>query len=78
LFSEQFLLLRLDEGRAVRAIPALLPQEATQRREVLAALRRVVGASGSISPEGKERLARIEAMFDGADKAVAKKESPDV
>ncbi len=72
LFTEQFLLLKYDEDRAVRAIPALLPKEATQRRAALSALRRVVGASGQISPEGKQRLARIEAMFDGAEKAASK------
>ncbi len=72
VFTEQFLLLRLDEDRAVRAIPSLLPQEAAQRRAALAALRRVVGASGGISQEGKERLARIEAMFDRAEKAASK------
>ena len=78
LFTEQFLLLKFDEDRAVRAMPALLPQEAGQRRAALAALRRVVGASGRISPEGEARLARIEAMFDRAEKAAAKKENPNV
>ncbi len=75
LFTEQFLLLQFDQERAVRAIPALLPKDATQRRAVLSALRRVVGASGQISQEGKERLARIEAMFDGAEKAASKGEA---
>ena len=78
VFTEQFLLLKFDEERAVRAIPALLPQEAAQRKAALAALRRVVGASGRISQEGKERLARVEAMFDGAEKAASKGESSNV
>ena len=52
----------------MRAIPALLPQEAAQRKAALAALRRVVGASGRISEEGKQRLARVEAMFDGGER----------
>ena len=78
LFTEQFLLLQLDEERAVRAIPALLPQEAAQRKAALAALRRVVGASGRISQEGKQRLARVEAMFDGAEKAASKGEPSNV
>jgi pimeloyl-ACP methyl ester carboxylesterase len=75
LFSEQFLLLKFDEERAVRAIPSLLPKEAAERRAALAALRRVVGASGRISPDGKERLARIEAMFERTEKGHAKGEA---
>ncbi len=75
VFAEQFLLLKLDEERAVRAIPALLPQEAAQRKAALAALRRVVGASGRISQEGKARLASVEAMFEVADKAASKGEA---
>ena len=78
LFTEQFLLLKLDEERSVRAIPALLPQEAAQRKTALAALRRIVGASGRISQEGKDRLARVEAMFDGAEKVASTGDSANV
>ena len=72
LFAEQFLLLRLDEDRAVRAIPALLARDAVELRAALAALRRIVGASGQMSPESAARLARIEAMFDGAATSASK------
>lgn len=44
----------------------------------LPALRRVVGASGRLSPEGKQRLARVEAMFDGAEKSASKGEASNV
>lgn len=75
LFTEQFLLLKLDQERAVRAIPALLPPEAAQRKGALAVLRRIAAASGRMTPEGKERLARVEAMFDAAETAASEGEA---
>jgi hypothetical protein len=78
LFTEQFLLLKLDADRAVHAIPSLLPQEAAERRTALAALRRVVGASGRISQDGTARLVRMEALFGGAGKEPSKGETANV
>ncbi|MFK8252327.1 DUF3141 domain-containing protein [Ancylobacter terrae] len=63
MFAAQFDLLLMDEERAVRAIPALLPKAAEPRRRALEALHRVIDASGAISPEGAKRLARVEALF---------------
>ncbi len=74
-FAEQFMLLRLDQDRALRALPALLAQEPGQRRLALTALRRIIGASGTISAEGAERLARMEAVFSGADTASSRGEA---
>ncbi len=64
MFRDQYLLLRLDEERAVRAIPRLLPGDATQRANALAAIREVTGASGDDTDETRRRLQRIVELFD--------------
>ena len=61
--KEQFLLVRLDEERAVRAIPRLLPESATARHAGLEALRAMIGARGVLPEEGTRRLVRVEALF---------------
>ena len=66
---EQYLLLRLDEERAVGAIPRLLPDGEQARQAGLEAVRHVVGATGALSEEGARRLARIEKLFGGAEHA---------
>ena len=62
-FREQFLLLRLDEERAVRAIPRLLPDSEDARRAGLDALQHMLGARGALSEEGLRRLNRVEGLF---------------
>ena len=61
--KEQYLLVRLDEERAVRAIPRLLPDSEHARRTALDALLQVLGARGALPEEGLRRLGRIEALF---------------
>jgi pimeloyl-ACP methyl ester carboxylesterase len=61
--KEQFLLLRLDEERAVRAISRLLPESEAARRAGLAALLEMLGTRGPLPEEGARRLARIESVF---------------
>jgi hypothetical protein len=60
---EQFLLLRLDEERAVSAIPRLLADSDSLRRAGLEALHRMMAAHGELPEESARRLARIEALF---------------
>ena len=60
---EQYLLLRLDEERAVRAIPRLLPDNEAARRAGLAALHSMLEARGPLPEEAARRLSRIEALF---------------
>jgi hypothetical protein len=64
LLKEQFLLVRYDEERAIRAIPKLLPKSMDERRIALDALHRMIAAKGALPEEGRRRLSRIEAMFD--------------
>ena len=63
MFRDQYLLLRLDEERAVRAIPRLLAEDAQQRADGLAVVREVVGASGESSDDTRQRLQRIVDLF---------------
>jgi hypothetical protein len=60
---EQFLILLLDEERAIAALPKLLPETRKERETGLAALRRITAARGPLPAEGSRRLARIEALF---------------
>jgi hypothetical protein len=64
LITEQFLLLGLDEERAVAAIPRLLPPAFDERHAILDTLHAVIGAPGPLSSEARARLSRIDALFD--------------
>jgi pimeloyl-ACP methyl ester carboxylesterase len=75
---EQSLLLRLDEKRAIEAIPKLLRKDAGENARALRAIRRIIAAQGELNPEGKRRLARIEKLFKARAAATAKKEDENV
>jgi pimeloyl-ACP methyl ester carboxylesterase len=60
---EQFFLLLLDREATLAAIPKLLPAEMAERRKGLAAIRKVLSASGEISGEIAERLKRVVSLF---------------
>src|SRR6478609_613620 len=62
-FRDQYLLLMMDQGRAVRALPGLLPADVALREQALAAIRSVLSASGRLSEEGARRLGEVVAMF---------------
>jgi hypothetical protein len=61
---EQFFLLLLDPEATLAAIPKMLPPDMDERRKGLAAIRNVLGASGEISGETAERMARITRLFE--------------
>ena len=63
LLRDQHMLIRLDEERAVRAIPLLLPESEETRRAGFEALKEVLDARGVLPEEGQRRLRRIEALF---------------
>ncbi|HZX40283.1 MAG TPA: DUF3141 domain-containing protein, partial [Myxococcaceae bacterium] len=64
VLREQFLLLSLDEQRAVDAIPKLLPRSTEKRRDALEILQRMISAGGALSDEGRRRSRQMEAMFE--------------
>ena len=74
VLADQFLLVQWDTERAIQALPDLLANEPELRTAALAALHRVLKASGQMSDEGKRRLARVEALFSGP-KAAAQSKS---
>jgi pimeloyl-ACP methyl ester carboxylesterase len=63
LFREQYLLLYLDEERAFRAIPRLLPDDPEQRSQGWQVIEQVLQASGDLPPEGNDRIARVRQLF---------------
>jgi len=63
LFRDQYLLIRLDEERAVRAIPKLLPDSEPQRSAAWEAVCEVIAARGELPGEGKRRLDRLQELF---------------
>ena len=66
MLREQFLLVLLDQKRAVAALPKLLGADAAERGMALDVLHKVLAARGDLSEEGKRRLAEIEATIRGA------------
>jgi hypothetical protein len=71
IVREQFLMLFLDEERTIAALPKLMPEDRRECEAALAMVRRVLGARGDLSEEGRRRLSRIEEMFAGAPAQVA-------
>ena len=76
VLREQYLLLRLDEKRAIEALPKLLPQAVEERAATLGAVRRMVLAKGNLTAEGSKRLARIEKLFGNTPAKSAATRSP--
>jgi hypothetical protein len=62
--KEQFLLVCLDEDRAMTTLPRLLGDDVGMRKTALDALRQVLAARGEMSDMTKQRLAKVEALFD--------------
>ena len=63
MFREQYMLLRLDEERAVRAILRLLPDDEERRTMGRKAVTDVIAASGALPAEGQRRLERLRELF---------------
>jgi hypothetical protein len=72
-FREQVLLVALDEARAIRTLPRILPQDKAERDRVLNRLHGLIDASGKIGEEGRRRLAAIEAIITGSAAAEAQR-----
>jgi len=61
---EQFLLLLLDPEATLAAIPKMLPASVDERQRGLAAIRKVLTASGAISEEAAQRMKRVTMLFE--------------
>ena len=66
MLKEQFLLVTLDEERALETLPALLPRSPEKRRAALEVVHRMVSARGRLDDEARRRLQRIESIFEPA------------
>ena len=73
ILRDQSLLLRLDEQRAVAAIPKLVARKRTDAGAAMDLVRRVVAAPGELSAEGRKRLATIEKLFKAKPSRPARK-----
>jgi hypothetical protein len=73
IVREQFLILFLDQERAVAAIPKLLPDDRRECEEALGLVRRVLAAPGTLSAEASRRLERIESLFAGPPSATTRR-----
>jgi hypothetical protein len=60
---EQYFKLQLDCEGALAAIPTMLSTDPTRRKQILDSLRRTVRATGELSGERADRLARVETLF---------------
>jgi hypothetical protein len=75
MVRQQYLLVCLDQERAMTALPKLLGADANGRKATLEILHRVLSARGDLSDEGKRRLARVEALFGLKPQEAAKVEA---
>jgi hypothetical protein len=75
---EQYLLLKIDEKRAVAAIPKLIPRDPDHRDKTLRAIQRIISATGKPTDEAKRRLAEIERLFGVKAPKASKREDDDV
>ncbi len=66
LVKEQYLMLRIDQERAIAAVPKLLPRDTAERYTALGVIHRVASAASEPTGETKTRLARIETLFTAA------------
>jgi hypothetical protein len=74
IVREQFLMLVLDQQRAVAAIPGMLSADADARRRGLKLIRSIAEARGPLSGETAQRLDELERML-GRDASKASPES---
>lgn len=63
---DQYLMLLLDERRAMETIPILLKGHKGEARQLLEYVRQVVTAGGPLREEPQRRLAEIEQLFSAS------------
>ncbi|MFT0859847.1 DUF3141 domain-containing protein [Ancylobacter sp. G4_0304] len=64
IVREQYFMLLIDRAAALEALPALLPEDAAKRAEVLALLEKVLTARGALTGAAAEHFEEIRALFD--------------
>jgi len=61
---EQWAMLTIDEGAALRALTKLLPTDAAKRRAMFARIRDIRTAAGELEGEAKRRFEEVRRLFD--------------
>ena len=61
---DQYLLLCMDEERAINALPKLLGDDPATRKSAFDVILRVLAARGGLTAESQQRLSRIQTLFD--------------
>jgi len=69
MIREQYFMLLIDPGASLAAIPKMLPANAEERSDGLAAIFQILTASGDIVGEAAERLSRLARLFGLEEKA---------
>jgi pimeloyl-ACP methyl ester carboxylesterase len=64
ILREQFLMLKIDERRAIDAIPAMLAKDPDLASRMRNTLHRIIEIAGLPSKESRARLAEIEALLE--------------
>jgi pimeloyl-ACP methyl ester carboxylesterase len=70
---EQFLMVLLDERRALAAIPQMLKGHQDEGPELFAIVERIATAAGALSDKGQQRLKGLAKLFIPTKKGTAKK-----
>lgn len=64
MLRDQFMIVRMDEERAIAALPALLPPSGDAARQAAAdVIHQIVTSRGELPAEMARRLARVESLF---------------
>jgi hypothetical protein len=63
VLRDHYLMLMLDERRAVETIPLLIKDHEAEARDLLEHVREVVTAGGPLHTEAQRRLAEVEQLF---------------
>ena len=63
MFRDQYLMLLIDEDRAMRALPRLLPTDGKQRADGFSVVRDVLTASGALPEPSQQRLKQVADLF---------------
>jgi hypothetical protein len=66
LLREQFLMLLLDEERAIATLPELIQGREAEARAALTVIERVARARGALGEEAEARLRRVGEVFGAA------------
>jgi len=72
---DQFYMLVIDQDAALKAIPAMLPEDREIRQQAFDLIKQVLAARGSLSADDEGRLAEIARLFGIAETDSSRKES---